>query len=633
MRRFCYLPSLKDTGRFPRRVLLLDTETEVFRVNRKAEYHRFRLGVTCFLRYDENGSVKHEEWKGFTDRAQMCSYIESCTRRDQSLYVLASNVHFDLWILGFYSHLLHRGYRLVGLWSCDLSFGAIVKKKRRRIVCLSLQNFLPTSMRAWGKEIGMEVYDVDFKTCSTRELQAHCVRDVELLKSAWSTYLDFVRSHRLGNFSLTLPAQAFTAFRTHYLKRKVLVHNHKHLLELERAAYFGGRVEVRRLGYQPGPILHLDVNSLYPYVMRDKSYPLKPVNFLQEPEIDLAKRFLSNHCLVADCLISSTLPLYPVRHGKNVYLPVGTFRTTLCTESIKRALEYGHLKRIFSCAVYTKGTLFKEYVDNLWRAKEKYKREGKEIQRRMVKLFLNALYGKFGQKVPRITKIEYNEKAPPYRYVGLNAEKKVPATETSLMGRVWVEEGQEEATYSIPAVAAHVTDYGRWVLWDYIEKIGYSNLIYCDTDSIWVKRSDLGLNVLTLTEGKLGGLEKREEVPWLYIYGIRTYDTPRERKAAGLRRDSIKTDVGQYLVEAWPSLWSTLGQVPEGVYPVFRQLRVHKVSYKRGIVKKKGIVEPPVWSVNVSPEGVVSNVPDPLLVGASYHAKALLQPSEGSASA
>ncbi|GAH94157.1 unnamed protein product, partial [marine sediment metagenome] len=81
-------------------------------------------------------------------------------------------------------------------------------------------------------------------------------------------------------FSITKASQAFCAYRFRFMDHKIYIHNDVTVQNLERSAYIGGRVECFRLGKIPGKqFVSMDINSMYPFVMKAEKYPYELVSY------------------------------------------------------------------------------------------------------------------------------------------------------------------------------------------------------------------------------------------------------------------------------------------------------------------------------------------------------------------
>ncbi|GAJ11499.1 unnamed protein product, partial [marine sediment metagenome] len=249
--------------------------------------------------------------------------------------------------------------------------------------------------------IDLSKLDVDFGTVSDEQLKTYCRRDVEIIKTVMLQYIDFIESHDLGKFSLTRAAQSFAAYRHRFMDTKINIHTDQDIIDLEQNAYIGARCECFRFGIQEaGPFLSLDINSMYPYVMKMFRYPCRLINYRKNVPLDLAKDILLKFACVADVHLETDVPVYAVKHEQRVSFPVGSFRTFLCTGGLQEAMTRGHLKKIYRMSVYQKDDLFTQYVDFFYNLRSESKQENNPVYVRMLKLFLNSLYGKFAQWQP-----------------------------------------------------------------------------------------------------------------------------------------------------------------------------------------------------------------------------------------
>jgi len=310
-------------------------------------------------------------------------------------------------------------------------------------------------------------------------ISTYCHRDVEILKEMFCRWLEFLYAHDLGNFRFTLAGQAFTAFRHRFMKHDIYIHDNKQILQLERDAYRGGRTEAFRLGRLPGVIYYLDVNSLYPYVMRNFEYPVRLIRWGDKLTKNQLKYYLQSYCVIAHVKIRTEEPAFGMRMERLVF-PTGTFCVTLCTEELKYAFEHDMIEEIYQYAVYQKANIFQEYVDFFYSLKEQYTREQNPVFRSISKLFLNSLYGKFGQKQENIeflTDVD-DDSVEVSDYI--NADTGEQGQIIQFANRMYFrKKGEDEAFDSFPAIAAEVTANARMHLWRLMQKAGRENVYYC----------------------------------------------------------------------------------------------------------------------------------------------------------
>lgn len=170
----------------------------------------------------------------------------------------------------------------------------------------------------------------------------------------------------------------------------------------------------------------------------------------------------------------------------------------MCTPELKNCIERGYVVRITELGVYHGSkTLFTEYVDFFYGKRFEYYDAGNDAFASMSKLFLNALYGKFGQlaydwiecKTPEELGNAFAAGATPGRVgVLVDPETGKKSTYRNLMGTVWRRSDEKvEPPEGFAAIAAHATSYARAYLFELIEEVGgREHVFYCDTDSMFM---------------------------------------------------------------------------------------------------------------------------------------------------
>ncbi|GAF99694.1 unnamed protein product, partial [marine sediment metagenome] len=259
-------------------------------------------------------------------------------------------------------------------------------------------NFFPGKLANLGEAVGYPKGDIDPLTATHAELKPYCKRDVEILVKLWEWYFSFLDAHDLGSWGPTLSSQAFQAYRHRFMPYKIWVHNNDSVLAMEREAYKGGRTSVFWRGLRSdGPFYHLDVNSMYPSVMKGNLYPTKWTGFRSRLTVAGLKQAIEAASVVARVRLNTDLPAYPVSSGGHNVYPAGEFDTSLTTPEIRFALGHGHIVKVYDVATYEQAPIFDEYVDLFYKLKAHYKQTDVKPFYLMVKLYLNSLYGKFAQ--------------------------------------------------------------------------------------------------------------------------------------------------------------------------------------------------------------------------------------------
>lgn len=250
-----------------------------------------------------------------------------------------------------------------------------------------------------------------------------------------------------------------------------------------RKAYRGGRSQVSPL-YQ-GKILNnvrrYDINSMYPYIMRNKSLPYgNPIPITKEGEYKFELYHVRIGFVLKEGYLPSLLRKSAYFNGNDSYY----IQTEDVEEMWISNIDLDLVRRNYDVYAYefldgvgfrTSMMLFMDYVDK-WYEKKKVDKGAKRI---VDKLMLNSLYGKFGSNVVR--------------------RKKIPRLEGDVLDYSLSDE-EEGKHYYLP-IAIAVTSYAHLLLDNAIHTTGLDKFVYCDTDSVhtlgtlpdsWVDNSELG---------------------------------------------------------------------------------------------------------------------------------------------
>jgi YD repeat-containing protein len=585
------LPGNKNTS-LPSLAIYLDTETKQRR-SANETHHRMRLGWTCAVRYDKQGRPKRETWRYHESSLELCRYIESLTRLKTTTYLFAHNVFFDSQVADFYYYFSKWGWTLDFWYDKGLSYILAIRKDKRLLKLCSTTNYFDTSVKELGKLLDLPKQEVDFKKVSKEALRNYCHRDVEIIKSAMEFYFRFIIDHDLGTFAYTRASQAFHAYRHRFMKVRIKPYDNEEIKALERSAYFGGRTECFEIGkIKGGPFMTLDINSMYPYLMKTLPVPVKLVDFNQDVPVDYIKDRVDNWLMVADVIIETNVPIYPIKKNNKLVFPVGRFRTSLCSPSLNEAIKRGHLKEVKKVAIYTGSIIFDKYVDYFYFLRSEYKKEGKPILDRLCKIMLNSLYGKFGQKKTLIDWEENFEPPDTWREETIDLVTGEKEIAYKMFNKIIREVGETDAKNSFCAISAHITDAARVLLWKIIEEIGHGHVLYCDTDSIKIRSSDFDRVKYPINNQALGALKVEDTFNEFEILGPKTYITENKRVMKGIPVSAKMLDHYRYQYDTWLRQATHLKKGIDRYFIVRDTIKEISPEYDKGIVTETGKVIP-----------------------------------------
>jgi hypothetical protein len=155
----------------------------------------------------------------------------------------------------------------------------------------------------------------------------------------------------------------------------------------------------------------------------------------------------------------------------------------------------------------------------------------------------------------------------------------------------------DESYDSFPAIAAHVTAYGRAVLWRLMSLAGKGNYYYCDTDSLIVNATGFKRLRSEMSDTDLGKLKVVETMQRMAIYGLKDYETGQKVVTKGIRSNAEKLSDGVYRQDRWPSIQGMLRAGTSEVYTVSKTVKHLSRTYEKGTVLPDGRVIPFVLSL------------------------------------
>ena len=403
------------------------------------------------------------------------------------------------------------------------------KNQLKSLTFLDSLNFAKLSVSKMGKIIGigkLETPDFIGKHPQNSEewriLEDYNVRDSTVTYEFMKFLIPGLES--LGaTFKNTLASTAMALFKNKYLDDVYYQPKQEILLELFES-YYGGRTEAFKRGYIKG-YNYYDFNSLYPSVMESEVFP--DPNSLHTTYKNV-KEYIEIYEGASDIEMfvpeGTKFPVLPVRldSGK-VLFPTGNIKGWYTHIEIREAMANGGvLTKVNKTHYYTETCRpFKQFVQDLYALRLKYKAENNPMEY-LVKITMNSLYGKFGQKF--LNKDNWQHEST------LSAKDLAAASTIERKGEfVRLCKDSEPSAFCIPIWASYVAAYGRIKLHRAIKEC---DPVYCDTDSLITKKELLQSN-------KLGDLKLEMTVKEGYIVRPKFY--------ALLQQDPEDPDNAEYV--------------------------------------------------------------------------------------
>jgi Vibrio phage DNA polymerase len=251
--------------------------------------------------------------------------------------------------------------------------------------------------------------------------------------------------------------------------------------------YFGGRVQCFKRGVADCNFSVMDINSAYPYAMLS-SHPFSTDAERLDTLPDAGEwgryfirfRGISRGALpIIEGIGSNRKLSFPDDDIERDYAVTGWELEAACESNsveIIQVLESWRFPLIQD---------FRNYVNHFYALRQQAKADGNKSQDLFAKIFLNALYGKFGANPDNYREYMLSHDESLHEYLTQGWQSNTRWGSRTLIERALPDSKQR--FYNI-ATAASITGYVRAHLWRAIQKC--KGVIYCDTDSIAAEKTD-----------------------------------------------------------------------------------------------------------------------------------------------
>lgn len=227
-----------------------------------------------------------------------------------------------------------------------------------------------------------------------------------------------------------------------YLAEKVLINSSVampkfdsipyEIQELAYRSYFGGRFEIVKRGFIGEAYLY-DINSAYPFAITQIP-DLSNGKWIQRKSIHPEAQ-IGFFRINADVPDIKQIPPFPFRVNGNLIFPSGKFETYVTLDELKACDNEVDYQILDSWQFIPKSNYYpyKRFIENLYNKRLELKKKKDPLQL-PIKIILNSIYGKTGQKVNRVignlfnpvifTSITGKTRAQLYRFVMDNGIEK-----------------------------------------------------------------------------------------------------------------------------------------------------------------------------------------------------------------
>lgn len=473
---------------------------------------------------------------------------EFTKKKYKGCYMFAHNAEFDL------STIYGNIFKNLDS-SAIFNSGKLITAKLGGLTFGDSLNIYPSKLENIGKLMNLEKLSNEKvksnrlkKSNITKEDIDYCTRDCEIIFEA----LFKIFSH-VGIIKLTISSLSMYDYRKNYLNMDLCFSDK---VDDFYQSYYGGRTEVFQLGETNSTVY--DINSLYPYAMLNCVFP--SVKDLKRVE-KLDKKYLLYLIQRYEGLVhlelnhkESYFGFIPVKYTNSrnetkLIFPVGKFKTTINFNELRFALKNNMVEiGKISYAVYGLPIIspFQDFVTNNYNQRKESKND---LEKLIIKLKLNSLYGKFAMR-KKFTNTYYDcipfdliselEQTEIYHKIKLfNHERNDCFIETENIKF-------KNSFFAIPTYSSYITSYARIILLQNLLNNQKNGVTYCDTDSIFLEKDFIGSVGVELGQFKKENKQVKE-IKGLKHYTYIDLETNQLNETLkGVSRSSIKISDNMY---------------------------------------------------------------------------------------
>lgn len=384
-------------------------------------------------------------------------------------------------------------------YSVDASFSGssaiIVHIKRGRMKWTFVDSLwlIRKSLADIAKSIGMAKGDIESFDAPFAELVEYNELDCVILWKAIHAFQARLLSLG-GELQMTQASSAMWLFRKRFLKQEIMTS--PGLNKIARNAYFASRVEPFKTGCRDA--FYYDINSSFPHAMTFDC----PGNLIgtgrkwNEDKLSIVEATVS---VPSDCYF----PPVPKRYKQSVFFPVGTWRGHFTGTDLELLLETGgRVRKVHEALTFDSFDGLTGYAETLYEMRRK---TTDEVDRLVLKLLLNSLYGKFAELSEKTSLMLHPDKTPEVPDANRNGNQRKGIVDVDMLfAGAYIVTKEVKVKHCHVPISVQITSRARAALYRYMKQAG--EFYYCDTDGFCAKRPDIP------TTDALGGLKKEQEV-------------------------------------------------------------------------------------------------------------------------
>lgn len=493
----------------PPAVAFLDTETRTL-PDVTPDTLALRLWVARFIdrRPPRSGQPRTLTSWGRTP-ADLAAWVEHVTKARASTWLFAHNLSFDLVTTRLPLVLAAAGWTINDAAVGGASPWLRLARGQRRLTLVDSGSWLPYPLARIGEELHLVKAPLPDEDDTEAAWLHRCRVDVDILDAAITELMEWWDRGGLGRWTITGAACGWNVMRHHKAPQKFTIDPDPDGVAADRAAIYGGRRGVWRVGHQTlGPFLELDFEAAYPSVAAELSLPIGRKQPFASMAVDDWRVDDDRWGVIARVSLRTDTPRWPLRLGAATFYPTGRFDTVLAGPEIADARRLGALLSIGAGYVHQLGVAMLPWARWCLATQTGQHEDSPPAARLACKAWGRSVIGKWAAHSYEKTELGA---APGFGWgytEGFDHESQSRGGLVHLGGRSWWVAASGNGDNAYPAVFAWVESAVRVRLSRVIEAVGPGAVVQCDTDGLIVNERLLGTRAarghLLAPDGLLG---------------------------------------------------------------------------------------------------------------------------------
>ena len=456
----------------------------------------------------------------YSEKNNFVEMLRYFKKKYHKFTIVAHNIGFDLRIVHMINNIMENEF--LDLTQRVKMLDAVIYVKFSSnndnyvIQFLDSHNYFPMPLEKLAEnfnvnKVNIEEYDLPYDKWNEQLYKTGKIRvmtDTEILYTVMQSFINMP-----FNFGVSLASTSFNTFKKQYLKRYIYLDDE--FVNLSLGIYHGGIVMPYVLAKEQ-KLYDYDVNSLYPYVMKNNNYSVSYKGIENDYRwiYDDIKNKAYNYILKVRYSVENRSPIF-VNHD-NQLIPFLSGEEYITGFEYLRLYEDGYVQILEAYKFYN-DDLFSEFIDYFYNKRLL----SKGYEKLFYKLIMNSLYGKFGQHKAKSEFIKIDDLPPEIKEI-INQYKYMDRIEIndefySIYGNFVSKKKELPIRYN-PLIASEITANARMINYDYSKLFGFDHVYYTDTDSFFTT------NKMPLLEGNELGKLKIEKSGNFTIYAPKDYE-------------------------------------------------------------------------------------------------------------